>query len=73
LKLKTPSGWLLSLLQSYQASEDFRQLAQRTRGANAPRRRQLSRCCYEWTLDEFAARAVTSPVDSTDRRNTLSF
>jgi integrase len=31
LKVETPSGWLLSLLQSYQASEDFRQLAQRTR------------------------------------------
>lgn len=30
-KVKTPSGWLLSLLQSYQSSEDFRQLAERTR------------------------------------------
>jgi integrase len=31
LKVKTPSGRILSLLQSYQASEDFRQLRQRTR------------------------------------------
>jgi integrase len=30
-KIKTPRGHLLSLLQSYQASDDFRQLAQRTR------------------------------------------
>ncbi|MGB8824523.1 MAG: integrase, partial [Pseudolabrys sp.] len=30
-KIKTPSGRLLWLLQSYQASEDFRQLAERTR------------------------------------------
>jgi integrase len=30
-KIETPSGWLLSLLQSYQASDDFRQLAERTR------------------------------------------
>jgi integrase len=30
-KVKPPSGCLLSLLQSYQTSEDFRQLAQRTR------------------------------------------
>ena len=30
-KIKAPKGQLLSLLQSYQASDDFRQLAQRTR------------------------------------------
>jgi hypothetical protein len=30
-KVKTPAGSLLFLLQSYQASEDFRQLADRTR------------------------------------------
>jgi integrase len=30
-KVKTPSGLLLFLLQGYQASEDFRQLARRTR------------------------------------------
>jgi integrase len=30
-KIKTPSGCLLSLLQAYQASDDFRQLAPRTR------------------------------------------
>src|SRR5215472_4511822 len=30
-KLKTPSGWLLSLLQKYQASDDFRSLGERTR------------------------------------------
>jgi integrase len=29
-KLTAPSGWLLSLLQRYQASDDFRRLAQRT-------------------------------------------
>jgi integrase len=29
-KLIAPSGWLLSLLQRYQASDDFRRLAQRT-------------------------------------------
>ena len=34
-KIKTPSGRLLWLLQSYQASEDFRQLAERTRGLPA--------------------------------------
>lgn len=31
-KIKTPTGWLLSLVQKYQASDDFRQLAERTRG-----------------------------------------
>src|SRR5262245_15219190 len=31
LKVRTPSGWLLSLLQGYQGSEDFRGLRQRTR------------------------------------------
>jgi len=31
LKVKTPSGWLLSLLQRYQASDDFRSLADRTK------------------------------------------
>jgi integrase len=31
LKVKTPSGHLLFVLQSYQASEDYRQLAPRTR------------------------------------------
>jgi integrase len=30
-KLKTPSGWLLSLLQRYQQSDDFRSLGERTR------------------------------------------
>ena len=30
-KIKVPTGRLLSLLQAYQASEDFRQLAERTR------------------------------------------
>ena len=30
-KIKTPTGLLFSLLQAYQASEDFRQLAPRTR------------------------------------------
>ena len=30
-KIKSPTGRLLSLLQSYQASDDFRQLAERTR------------------------------------------
>jgi integrase len=30
-KIKTPSGWLLSLLQRYQASDDFRSLGERTR------------------------------------------
>src|SRR5215471_19346846 len=30
-KLNTPSGWLLSLLQKYQASDDFRSLGERTR------------------------------------------
>src|SRR5215471_3033781 len=30
-KIKAPKGQLLSLLQSYQAGDDFRQLAQRTR------------------------------------------
>jgi integrase len=30
-KLKTPSGWLLSLLQRYQESDDFRSLSERTR------------------------------------------
>jgi integrase len=30
-KIKTPAGCLLSLLQAYQASDDFRQLAPRTR------------------------------------------
>jgi hypothetical protein len=32
-KVKTPTGRLLSLLQAYQASEDFRQLAPRTQDA----------------------------------------
>ena len=31
LKVKTPAGWLLSLLQGYQVSADFRELAERTR------------------------------------------
>jgi integrase len=31
-KIRPPTGLLLSLLQAYQASEDFRQLAQRTQG-----------------------------------------
>jgi len=30
-KIKTPAGCLLSLLQAYQSSDDFRQLAERTR------------------------------------------
>ena len=30
-KIRAPTGLLFSLLQAYQASEDFRQLAQRTR------------------------------------------
>jgi hypothetical protein len=31
-KMRAPSGRLLSVLQSYQISDDFRQLAERTRG-----------------------------------------